>query len=132
MNKTFDVKKGATSHPAVTYGQEPFLSKEYAQLEGDRLWAKVWQHACRVEELPNVGDFVTYDIHNDSIIVVRSAPDKIKAFHNVCSHRNRRLTKGAGHVTQFQCRYHAWRYDLDGACVHILDKEDWGDALTPE
>jgi nitrite reductase/ring-hydroxylating ferredoxin subunit len=132
MNKAFDVKKGATSHDAVTYGQEPFLSNEYAQAEGDRLWAKVWQHACRVEELPNVGDFVTYDIHNDSIIVVRSAADKIKAFHNVCSHRNRRLTKGAGHVTQFQCRYHAWRYDLNGECVHILDKEDWGDCLTPE
>lgn len=132
MNIAFDVKKGPTTEAPVTYGQEPFLSKEYARAEGDKLWSKVWQHACRVEEIPNVGDYVTYDIQNDSIIVVRSAPDKIKAFHNVCSHRNRRLTKGCGHATQFQCRYHAWRYDLNGECVRVLDKEDWGSALTPE
>ena len=55
------------------------------------MWAKVWQHAGRVEEIPNVGDYLTYDIGDDSIVIVRSAPDTIKAYHNVCSHRGRRL-----------------------------------------
>ncbi len=63
----------------MTFGVEPYLSKEWAEQEADRLWAKVWQHACRLEEIPHVGDFVTYEILNDSIISsarrpIRSAP----------------------------------------------------------
>ena len=70
---------------------EAYVSPEYARVEGDRLWPKVWQHACRVEEIPQVGDFVTYDILDDSVLIVRTAADRINAYHNVCTHRGRRL-----------------------------------------
>ncbi len=76
---------------AVTYPVDAFLSRDYAEAEKDKLWAKVWQMAGRLEEIPEVGDFITYEIGDDSIIVVRSAPDTIKAYHNVCAHRGRRL-----------------------------------------
>ena len=75
----------------VTYPVEAFVSPEYARAEADRLWAKVWQHAGRVEEIPQVGDYITYEIGEDSILIVRTAPDTIKAYHNVCPHRGRRL-----------------------------------------
>src|SRR3546814_5792125 len=75
----------------LTFPVEAYLSPEYARAEGDRLWSKVWQHAGRVEEIPNVGDFFTYEIGRDSIIVIRTAADQLKAFHNVCSHRARQL-----------------------------------------
>ena len=124
---------------ALTFPVEAYVSEEYARAEGDRLWAKVWQHAGRVEEIPNVGDYLTYDIGPDSIVVVRSAPDTIKAFHNVCSHRARRLIDsppGAqcahGHKKMFVCGFHGWRYDLDGNCTFKLDETDWKGALTPE
>ena len=52
--------------------------------------------ACREEDIPEVGDHITYDIANISILVVRSAPDTIKAFHNVCLHRGRLLQGEAG------------------------------------
>ncbi|HMJ53669.1 MAG TPA: Rieske 2Fe-2S domain-containing protein, partial [Polyangiaceae bacterium] len=71
----------------LTFSVEPYISEEYARAEGDKLWGKAWQHAGRVEEIPNVGDYLTYDIADDSIVIVRSAPDTIKAYHNVCSHR---------------------------------------------
>ena len=64
---------------------------EFHRLEMERVWPRVWQVACREEELPNVGDYVNYEIGNESILVVRSAPDKIRAFYNVCPHRGRRL-----------------------------------------
>ncbi|HMJ55563.1 MAG TPA: aromatic ring-hydroxylating dioxygenase subunit alpha, partial [Polyangiaceae bacterium] len=96
-----------------------------------------WQHAGRVEEIPNVGDYLTYDIADDSIVIVRSAPDTIKAYHNVCSHRGRRLVDtppGAhsahGQKNTFICGFHAWRYDLDGKCTFKLDESDWKGALT--
>src|SRR4051812_9048503 len=72
-------------------GKEAYLSEEYARAEGDKLWAKVWQQVARVEELPEVGDYLTYDILDDSFIVVRTEPDRIRAYHNVCSHRGRKL-----------------------------------------
>ena len=122
---------------AVTYPVEAFISAEYAQAEGDRLWSKVWQHAGRIEEIPNVGSYLTYDIGDDAIVIVRSAPDTIKAYHNVCSHRGRRLvdTPPAAHSAHgqkigFVCGFHGWRYDLEGKCTFKLDEPDWKGALT--
>jgi phenylpropionate dioxygenase-like ring-hydroxylating dioxygenase large terminal subunit len=124
---------------ALTFPVEAYLSQEYARAEGNRLWSKVWLHAGRVEEIPDVGDYLTFDVAEDSIVIVRSAPDTIKAFHNVCSHRGRRLVDtppGAqcaqGRKKMFVCGFHGWRYDLDGKCTFKLDEPDWKGALTEE
>jgi phenylpropionate dioxygenase-like ring-hydroxylating dioxygenase large terminal subunit len=118
---------------------EAYISPEYAKAEADKLWAKVWQHAGRVEEIPDVGDYITYEIMDDSILIVRTAPDAIKAYHNVCPHRGRRLVdpscgghSGCGQKQRFVCGYHAWTFNLDGQATHILDKEDWKGALTDQ
>jgi phenylpropionate dioxygenase-like ring-hydroxylating dioxygenase large terminal subunit len=123
----------------LTFPVDAYISRDYARAEGDKLWSKVWQHAGRAEEIQNVGDYLTYDIGEDSIVVVRSAPDTIKAYHNVCSHRGRRLIDtpaGAhsahGHKNQFVCGFHGWRYDLQGKCVFKLDEPDWKGALNHE
>jgi phenylpropionate dioxygenase-like ring-hydroxylating dioxygenase large terminal subunit len=124
----------------LTLSTDVYLSEEYARAEGVKLWAKVWQHAGRVEDIPNVGDFITYDIGNESILIVRAASDSIKAFYNVCSHRGRQLAEApnAAHSCRgtkqklFVCNYHGWQYDLHGKCVHILDQDDWKCALTEE
>jgi phenylpropionate dioxygenase-like ring-hydroxylating dioxygenase large terminal subunit len=124
------IKSEDISPERLTFGAEAFTSEDYARAEPERLWRKVWQHACRVEEIPNVGDYVVYDIVDDTILVVRSGPDEISAFHNVCAHRGKRLASGCGHATLFRCSYHAWRYNLKGENTFVLDKSDWGDALT--
>ena len=124
---------------ALTFPVEAYISPEYAQAEGDKLWSKVWLHAGRVEEIPNVGDYLTFDVGADSILIVRSAPDTLKAYHNVCSHRGRRLVDvppgaqcGHGHKKMFVCGFHGWRYDLDGKCTFKLDEPDWKGALNEE
>jgi phenylpropionate dioxygenase-like ring-hydroxylating dioxygenase large terminal subunit len=73
---------------------EAYTSRSFAEREAEMLWPTVWQMACREQELERVGDFVTYDVVDDSIIMVRSAPGEIRAYHNVCPHRGRRLTIG--------------------------------------
>jgi len=115
-----------------TYGAEAYISPEYARAEGDKLWPRVWQHVCRIEEIPNVGDFVTYEIMNDSIIVVRSAQDRISAFFNVCAHRGKTIARGRGNVREFQCSFHGWRYNLTGRCTRVLSPRDWHNKLTAE
>jgi phenylpropionate dioxygenase-like ring-hydroxylating dioxygenase large terminal subunit len=123
----------------VTVPVEAYVSEDYARAERDKLWRKVWQQAGRVEEIAEVGNILTYDIHDDSIVVVRSAPDKIRAYHNVCPHRGRRLVdtpEGAknnnGRRNQFICGYHGWRFNLEGDNTHIPFKEDWQGALDGE
>jgi phenylpropionate dioxygenase-like ring-hydroxylating dioxygenase large terminal subunit len=123
----------------VTIGVDAYLSEEYARAERDKLWRKVWQQVGRVEELPTVGSYLTYDILDDSIVVVRTGPDTFKAHHNVCMHRGRRLVdtpEGAknacGRKKSFVCGFHGWTYDSDGSCIHVPEKQDWQGALTPQ
>lgn len=123
----------------MSIGVEAYLSQDYARAERDRLWRRVWQQVGRVEDLPKIGSFLTYDILDDSVIVVRTGPDTWAAHHNVCLHRGRRLVdvperakSTCGHKKSFVCGFHGWTYGLDGDCTHIPEREDWGESLTPE
>src|SRR5579863_179518 len=128
MNMNAPVGPALTDEPVIV-PVEAYISQEYAREEASRLWRKVWQVACREEEIPKVGDYYTYDILDESIIVVRTDPDEISAYYNVCQHRGRRLTDGCGHTKRFHCKYHGWQYSLAGENVRILDPEDWGGTL---
>jgi phenylpropionate dioxygenase-like ring-hydroxylating dioxygenase large terminal subunit len=120
----------------VTYPVEAFVSPQYARAEADRLWSKVWQHAGRAEEIPQPGDYITYEVGEDSILIVRTAAGAIKAYHNVCPHRGRRLidtppgeNRACGNKKAFVCGFHGWTYNLDGKNTYVLDKEDWKGVL---
>ena len=104
---------------------EHYISREIVQLEKRLLWPRVWQLACRLEEIPYPGDYVTYDINDESIIVMRETPERIRAYYNVCPHRGRRLVEGCGTAARLQCRFHGWQWGLDGKVIRILDREDW-------
>ena len=124
----------------MTISTDAYISEDYARAERDRLWRKVWQQVGRVEEIPEIGGYLTYDILDDSIIVVRTGPNEFAAHHNVCMHRGRRLidtpdgAKNACARTRksFVCGFHGWTYGLDGACTHIREQDDWKGALTPQ
>nr|MBP6723776.1 Rieske 2Fe-2S domain-containing protein [Halioglobus sp.] len=123
----------------LTYPVEAFTCPEYAKAERDRLWPKVWQMAGRMEDIPQVGNFFTYNIMDESIIIVRTAPDCIKAFYNVCPHRGRQLINTPddvnsvrGRKPNFICGFHGWTYNLEGKNTFVLDPQDWKGALTEE
>jgi len=116
---------GEPNRPDETLSKDPYLSPEFARLEAERLWPKVWQIACRLEEIPKVGDYVEYTIVRDSIIVVRTGPSTIKAYFNVCQHRARKLVNGVGNTRTFYCKNHGWTWNLDGKCQKIVDEYDW-------
>jgi nitrite reductase/ring-hydroxylating ferredoxin subunit len=139
MTETVENTPNATEplSTPLTIPVEAYISEEYARAERDQLWAKVWQQVERVEEIPNVGDFLTYEILDDSIIVVRTAPDTIRAYHNVCAHRGRRLVDtpegehdARGRRRQFVCNFHGWRYDIEGRNTFAAEREDWPCGLT--
>src|SRR5216684_3967185 len=120
---------GETNSTAAFISKDNYLSQEFLNLEKKNLWPKTWQVACRLEEIPKFGDFVTYDVADDSIIVVRSHENTVKDYHNTCPHRGNQLTEGCGRKQAFVCRYHGWTYNLDGRCISVQDAGDYGETL---
>ena len=102
-----------------------YTSAEFARLEADRLWTKVWQVACREEEIPEVGDYYDYTIADQSFLVVRSAPGEIKAFFNACLHRGTQLKVGTGSATELRCSFHSWCWNLDGTNKSVVDAHEF-------
>src|SRR5690606_30823630 len=99
---------------------------EFHRLEIERLWPKTWQVACREQEIANPGDYVNYEIANESILVVRNENGGIRAFYNVCPHHGRRLCDNErGNLSSIFCGYHAWTFDLDGKVTTIPARDDW-------
>jgi phenylpropionate dioxygenase-like ring-hydroxylating dioxygenase large terminal subunit len=67
--------------------KERYFDADFYQMEADLLWPRVWQMACRLEEIPQPRDFVEYQILDQSIIVVRTDDLGVRAFQNACRHR---------------------------------------------
>ena len=106
--------------------KERYTSPAFLELERDRLWSRVWQVACRQEQVADVGDYCEYTIGEESVLVVRAAPDTVRAFYNACLHRGTRLAEGCGHADEtFTCPFHGWRYGVDGRLVEVVDAHEF-------
>jgi phenylpropionate dioxygenase-like ring-hydroxylating dioxygenase large terminal subunit len=112
--------------------RERYFSREFYRLEGDRMWSRTWQMTCRVEEIPNIGDHVVYEIADKSLIVMRCSATEIKAFHNVCLHRGRILRETGGHVTNIRCKFHGFAWRLDGTLSSVPCRWDFPNLKDEE
>lgn len=104
---------------------ERYTSAEFHRLEVEKLWKRVWQMACREEDVPEVGDHLTYDIAGISVLIVRTAPDTIQAFRNICLHRGRLLKEKSGRDDELRCAFHGFAWNLDGSLKHVPCKWDF-------
>ncbi|CAM3095945.1 aromatic ring-hydroxylating oxygenase subunit alpha [Mycobacterium intermedium] len=105
--------------------KERYLSRDFHQREVDRMWSRVWQFACREEDIPEPGDYIVYDVADISLIVVRTGPGEIKAYRNACLHRGRRLCDDSGHATRFRCPFHGFTWDLHGTLAEVPCRWDF-------
>jgi len=96
-----------------------YTSREFHDLEVERLWKRVWQFACREEDIPAVGDTHVYDIVGISVLLVRAAPTEIKAFYNACLHRGRQLREYGGPADELRCPFHGYCWNLDGSLKQV-------------
>jgi glycine betaine catabolism A len=110
---------GSTFVPKGRYLDREILDREYRNL-----FPRVWQVACRAEELHDVGQYVNYEIGDQSIVVVRTR-EGIRAYFNACRHRGTRLCTGSGRIGDFRCPFHGWRWHLDGSIKLVLDQDEF-------
>jgi len=89
--------------------KERYFDPDFYQLEVDMLWPRVWQMACRLEEIPQPRDFVEYEFLDQSIVVLRTDDMDVTAFQNACRHRGVKVVEGCGTCEGgFVCPFHGW------------------------
>ncbi len=76
--------------------KERYFDPDFYRLETEQLWPRVWQMACRLEEIPEPGDFAEYEILDQSVVVIRTEDYGVRAFENACRHRGVRVAQGRG------------------------------------
>ena len=104
---------------------ERYISRTWFELEVERVWKRVWQFACREEDIPAPGDYTIYDIAGMSYLIVRGSDGAIKAYPNACLHRGRKLKDYDGHCSELRCSFHAFAWTIDGALKHVPARWDF-------
>lgn len=104
-----------------------YTSREFFELEKEKLWTKVWQWACRVEDIPEPGDYFVYEITDKSVIVVRTESGEIKAYPNACLHRGTELKPAgsSGRSKNLRCPFHGFTWSLEGALTDVPCRWDF-------
>jgi glycine betaine catabolism A len=120
---------------------EDSISPPFYERERDAIFRRAWLNVGRMEQLPRNGSHFTKELEvaNASIIVVRGDDGDVRAFHNVCRHRGNKLVwdedpraETGGFCRRFVCKYHGWRYALDGELTFIQQEEEFFDVDKSE
>ncbi len=102
-----------------------YTSREWHDKEVANLWSKVWQFACREEDIPEPGDHLRYDIARMSFLIVRGEDGALRAFPNACLHRGRMLKEFNGQASELRCAFHGFAWQLDGCLKDIPARWDF-------
>ncbi|MFZ0664231.1 MAG: aromatic ring-hydroxylating dioxygenase subunit alpha [Acidimicrobiales bacterium] len=108
--------------------KERYHDPTFYEMEAELLWPRVWQMACRLEEIPHAGDFVEYEILDQSVIVLRTDDMGVRSFQNACRHRGVKIVEGRGTTDNgFTCPFHGWCYGNDGKNTFVASPKSFSE-----
>ncbi|WP_085706472.1 SRPBCC family protein [Pseudomonas sp. B8(2017)] len=89
------------------------------QQDLEHIWYKEWIFAGHTFEMEKPGEYLTLQIGEYPVVVVRGKDGVIRAFHNACRHRGSKVcTEAKGKVAKLVCPYHKWTFELDGKLLY--------------
>lgn len=91
-----------------------YTSPDFLRMELESIFGKEWICVGRASGLANPGDYTTFDLAGQPVVVLRDREGMLRAFSNVCLHRMSTIVEGSGNKRVLVCPYHAWTYGLDG------------------
>lgn len=139
-----DFKPTADLSRASTLPARWYIEPQFLELEKEKIFWKTWQLVGRVDMVARPGDFFTYDLLGEPLLLTRGVDNRLRGFFNVCPHRAGPVALGKGNRKSLQCRYHGWTYSLDGRlltqpefegvenwrkediCLPAVQVEEWG------
>jgi Rieske 2Fe-2S family protein len=108
--------------PARPLPREFYTSPIDYQVELEALWYREWLFVGHHCEIPRAGDYLTVQIGEYPVLVVRDRDGNVRAFHNSCRHRGSRICRDPhGNTPRLVCPYHQWTYRLDGELIAARD-----------
>ncbi|MFS4438380.1 aromatic ring-hydroxylating oxygenase subunit alpha [Paracoccaceae bacterium GXU_MW_L88] len=111
--------------PGHSLPQPFYTDPHFFDCDLRNIWYKDWLLAIASAEVPKTGNYVTMQIGNAPVVIVRGADKKIRAFHNSCRHRGSRVCQQErGSSAKLTCPYHQWTYDLDGSLVWAREMQE--------
>ena len=116
---------------ASTLAASLYFSPETFDLERDRIFFATWQLVGHLHQVPNPGDYFTFDLLGEPLLIARGEDGILRAFHNVCRHRAGPPASGCGNRKLFRCSYHGWTYRLDGTLL-VTPEFDGVEDFDPE
>lgn len=112
--------RAGMSLPSAAY-TDPLLF----QHDLKHVFFKQWLFAGHACEIASPGDYILFEVGNESIILIREKNDRISALANVCRHRGSRICSAAsGHMRKIICPYHQWTYGLNGELLSARWMQD--------
>lgn len=117
----FDLRALLETHTAGHALTREFYTDPWIfERDMDRMLLRHWFCAGHVSSVPRAGDYLVVNLGLESVIIVRTPDDGIKALVNVCRHRGARIctqSSGKAPAGLLTCPYHAWSYDLSGRLI---------------
>jgi glycine betaine catabolism A len=106
------------------------VTPEHFAKEREKIFRKSWLLLGRVDEVPEPGSYVAREVPtlNASLLMVRGHDDKVRVFHNVCTHRGNKLVpEGTGCKRRFACGFHGWIFSAQGDIEVVTDEKQFRD-----
>lgn len=104
----------------------PYYRDDYFELERETIFKRTWLQIAHISEVAEPGSFIVREVEvaKASVLIVHGRDGKIRAFHNVCTHRGTQLVaEASGKRSSFSCRYHMWTFGYDGSLRSAPDFE---------
>jgi phenylpropionate dioxygenase-like ring-hydroxylating dioxygenase large terminal subunit len=99
---------------AYTIPARYYLDSDIYQREKEAVFYRNWWYVGHQSQLTESGCYLTVQVCEQNIIVIRDKSGELRAYYNVCQHRGHELLVGSGKVRTITCPYHAWSYGFDG------------------
>jgi len=99
---------------AITLPKECYTSEEWFEFEKRAVFDRDWVCVAHVGSIPNSRDYISININDDPLLVVRDQQNKISVMSAVCPHRGSIIGEAQGNCERFVCPLHHWTYDLHG------------------
>ena len=99
--------------------EQPFYTDaRIFEHESEHIWKKYWLFAGTTAAIPKPGDYFSYTVHKNSIIIIRGNNGEVYAHYNTCRHRGSLICLDEkGNTPKLICPYHQWVYDKDGSLL---------------
>ena len=100
---------------ASTIPSSWYTDNRIFELEKETVFSRSWQAAARIDQITKPGDYVTTEVADEPIVIVRGSDNQIRAFFNACRHHAAAvMNEPQGNCPQMRCPYHGWTYSLEG------------------